>query len=779
MRPRINIKASSPYLPLFQRGSTRYKLVLGGRGSAKSFTVATALIDRTYDDYGTILFTRYTLVNAEVSILPEFVDKIERLGLQGDFTKSGNDLVNIRTGGRILFRGIKTSSGINTAALKSIPKLKMWVNDESEELVDETIFDTIDLSIRYNDAPAEVWLVANPPDIDHFLYRRFFKQRGIEDVWNGTKDDVTYIWTTYLTNPHLPDEYVALAERSKAVDMAYYEHVWLGHFATHKEGLIYKGWKEVTDAEWPLHLPCWYGCDWGFSNDPAAVLRVTYDPATHTVWLRELMYETGMLTADIARAIRRDIQGRDRIITIGKRQLLWRGGVLSCDGKVLDLTQPDDALDDAGFRGWEVAEARAALEAIERCDGEVYCDPARPEQIREMKINHGLWAMPAVNTDKVGRIEYLKYFDVRYIGDNIRQEVNAYCWEQSKNDKTQYINKPQDGNDHCFVADTIIATPEGGKRIAEIREGEIVLTSEGPRVVEKFWKNGYKEIRRYRLNFVTLVIEIEATKEHKVKTTNGWKQLNELKKGDEIFLLKSLTENCTTAIRAKNTTHGITSGCTASCGSTTTALSLRGIISTISTATRRIMTSAISHLSKAANIKADTSASRTQTPKSSSKRKSECGRLENSQKRGTKAPKGVRGIVSIASRKSASSAITFAPSAESRTEAKTQRQNTAPTSATQRHGAIAGSITRFGTARSAGKSSRPTVTQTQNVAASLVLQNIEETYIGEREVFDLTVADIHEYIAAGIVVHNCMDAASYGVVTHLRRQGIANKLGEQ
>ena len=452
MRPRINIKASSPYLPLFQRGGTRYKLVLGGRGSAKSFTVATALIDRTYDDDGTILFTRYTLVNAEVSILPEFVDKIERLGLQGDFTKSGNDLVNIRTGGRILFRGIKTSTGINTAALKSIPKLKMWVNDESEELVDETIFDTIDLSIRYNDAPAEVWLVANPPDIDHFLYRRFFKQRGIEDVWNGTKDDVTYIWTTYLTNPHLPDEYVALAERSKAVDMAYYEHVWLGHFATHKEGLIYKGWQEVTDAEWPLHLPCWYGVDWGFSNDPAAVLRVTYDPAMHTVWLRELMYETGMLTADIARAIRRDIQGRDRIITIGKRQLLWRGGVLSCDGKVLDLTQPDDALDDAGFRGWEVSEARAALEAIERCDGEVYCDPARPEQIREMKINHGLWAMPAVNTDKVGRIEYLKYFDVRYIGDNIRQEVNAYCWEQSKNDKTQYINKPQDGNDHLMDA---------------------------------------------------------------------------------------------------------------------------------------------------------------------------------------------------------------------------------------------------------------------------------------------------------------------------------------
>ena len=450
MRPRINIKASSPYLPLFRRGGTRYKLILGGRGSAKSFTVSTALIDRTYDDDGTILFTRFTMTNAEVSILPEFIDKIERLGLQGDFSKSGNDLVNIRTGGRILFRGIKTSSGINTAALKSIPKLKMWVNDESEELVDETIFDTIDLSIRYNDAPAEVWLVANPPDIDHFLYRRFFKDKGIEDVWNGVKDDVTYIWTTYLQNPYLPAEYVAMAEKSKAVDMSYYEHVWLGHFATHKEGLIYHGWQEVTDSDWPCHLPCWYGCDWGFFPDPAAAVRVAFDPDTHTVWLRELLYENERLTADIARVIKTDILRRKRIISIGEKRLIWEGGRLSYDGRPLDLSQPDDALLDAGFVGWEVEQAREEIERIERLDGIVYCDPSRNDQIREMKINQGLLATAGTNTDKAGRIQYLKYFDIKYIGSNIREEVRNYRWKPSKTDKTVFTGVPQDGGDHIL-----------------------------------------------------------------------------------------------------------------------------------------------------------------------------------------------------------------------------------------------------------------------------------------------------------------------------------------
>ena len=457
MRPRINIKASSPYLPLFTRGSTRYKLILGGRGSAKSFTVSTALIDRTYDDDGTILFTRFTLVNAEVSILPEFVDKIERLGLQGDFTKSGNDLVNIRTGGRILFRGIKTSSGINTAALKSIPKLKMWVNDESEELVDETIFDTIDLSIRYNDAPAEVWLVANPPDINHFLYRKFYKERGIEDVWNGVKDDVTYIWTTYLTNSHLPPEYIALAEKCKALDLEKYNRVWLGHFAMHKEGIIYKGWMPADDTMWPTHLRCWYGLDWGW-NDPTAIVRCTYDPETGIVWLKELCYRGEVSTEGIARIIKEDIYNRRRTLTVGGRTLVWEKGVLSYNDEALPLGELEKALKEREFVGWQATQVIEFVDGIIRYDGEIYCDPSRPEQVRSLKIDFGLWAISADNRDKFGRIQYIRYFDVCYIGDNIGEEQEGYRWKVDPKDKTKYLDEPQEFDDHLMDASNYAIT---------------------------------------------------------------------------------------------------------------------------------------------------------------------------------------------------------------------------------------------------------------------------------------------------------------------------------
>ena len=455
MRGEIEIYDDDLYFPLFVRGGTRYKLVLGGRGSAKSFTVSTALIDRTYDDDGTILFTRFTLTNAEVSILPEFIDKINQLGCQGDFIQSGNDLINIVSGGKILFRGIKTSSGINTAALKSIPKLKMWVNDESEELVDESVFDTIDLSIRYKNVPGEVWLVANPPDIDHFIYRRFFKEKGIADVWNGVKDNVTYIHTTYLNNTYLPEEYIALAEKCKAVDMEKYEHVWLGHFASHKEGLIYSGWKKVTDEDWPTHLRCWYGVDWGV-QDPTAIVRCTYDPETGILWYKELMYRGEYNISVIAGVIRNDILNRKRTFTVGDKTLVWENAQLTCDGEAItgDVGEQSfrESLKEHGIEGWKAGEVVEWVEGILRYDGEIYCDPARPENIKSLKIDEMLWATEANNRDKVGRIQYMRYFDVCYIGENIDGEVRGYRWKQAKNDKSRYIDEPQEENDHIMDA---------------------------------------------------------------------------------------------------------------------------------------------------------------------------------------------------------------------------------------------------------------------------------------------------------------------------------------
>ena len=182
----INHKYESLYT-----SPNRYHLVTGGRGSGKSFVVSLFLCHLTYEVGHVILYTRYTLKSAEISIIPEFKEKIELLKAQSDFYVTADEIVNVRTGSRIIFRGIKTSSGIQTANLKSIHGVTTWVIDEAEELVDKDIYVTINLSISTKGVQNRVIMVMNPVSIDHWIYQSFVK---------GRRDDTNYIHTDYTEN---------------------------------------------------------------------------------------------------------------------------------------------------------------------------------------------------------------------------------------------------------------------------------------------------------------------------------------------------------------------------------------------------------------------------------------------------------------------------------------------------------------------------------------------------------------------------------------------------
>ena len=138
------IKIHKKYKPIGETDS-RYYIVSGGRGSGKSFTINAILVMLTYEAGHTILFTRYTLTSAYISIIPEFIDKLELFNCVTDFHITKDEILNKKTGSKIIFRGIKTSSGDQTANLKSLQGITTWVIDEAEELTDEQKFDTIDL----------------------------------------------------------------------------------------------------------------------------------------------------------------------------------------------------------------------------------------------------------------------------------------------------------------------------------------------------------------------------------------------------------------------------------------------------------------------------------------------------------------------------------------------------------------------------------------------------------------------------------------------------------
>jgi len=276
---------------------SRYFICTGGRGSSKSFSINTFILLLTYEQGHVILFTRYTLVSAHISIIPEFIEKIELLGKEHEFLITKDEITNLVTGSKIIFKGIKTSSGQQTANLKSLAGVTTWVLDEAEELTDEDTFDKIDLSIRHKTKQNRVILILNPSTKEHFIYSRFFEQRGVNEGSNLTKSDTTYIHTTYEDNiSNLSESFINQIESIKRNNLQKFNHVILGGWLDKAEGVIYSNWKigEYLQTD----LSC-YGQDFGFSIDPTTLIQVSIDNKQKRIYAKELLFKAGLTTSDI------------------------------------------------------------------------------------------------------------------------------------------------------------------------------------------------------------------------------------------------------------------------------------------------------------------------------------------------------------------------------------------------------------------------------------------------------------------------------------------------
>ena len=278
---------------------SRYFVITGGRGSGKSYSLNSFLLLLTYEVGHVILFTRYTLTSAHVSIIPEFIDKIETADLNNDFYITKDEIINKITGSKILFKGIKTSSGTQTANLKSLAGVTTWVLDEAEELTDEDTFDKIDFSIRAKGIQNRVILVLNPATKEHFIYKRFFESKGVKDGSNIIKKDTTYIHTTYLDNyENLSESFILQIEDMKARRKQKYEHQILGGWLDKAEGVVFTNWSFGKFN--PNDLPTSFGLDFGFSIDPDTLIEVAIDKDHKKIYVKEHLYQNGLRMEQLA-----------------------------------------------------------------------------------------------------------------------------------------------------------------------------------------------------------------------------------------------------------------------------------------------------------------------------------------------------------------------------------------------------------------------------------------------------------------------------------------------
>tara|TARA_R110000751_G_scaffold293147_1_gene400637 strand:+ start:511 stop:1542 length:1032 start_codon:yes stop_codon:yes gene_type:complete len=238
-----------------------------------------------------------------MSIIPEFLEKIDLMGVAEHFEITKAEIKNKLTGSSIIFSGVKTSSGDQTAKLKSINAVTTFVLDEAEELVDEEVFDKIDFSVRAKGVRNRCILILNPTTKEHWIYQRFFQNRGVPDGHNGDMDNINYIHTTYLDNEkHLSKSFIVGLEDMRARRPEKFKHQIMGGWLDRAEGVIFTNW---SIGDFPRDMDVVFGSDFGFSVDPSTLVEVAVDKKMKKIWLRQYYYKAGLSTSQLYELNRR------------------------------------------------------------------------------------------------------------------------------------------------------------------------------------------------------------------------------------------------------------------------------------------------------------------------------------------------------------------------------------------------------------------------------------------------------------------------------------------
>lgn len=215
----MRIKASFPetFRKLFT--PKRYKAPYGGRGSAKSWSIAEALILIALEprllfpkaSKIRILCTREIQNSIKESVHKLLSDTIERLKLGHIFIITNSSII-CHNGSEFIFMGllrnvdqIKSTEGINIC----------WVS-EAHNVSDES-WDLLMPTIRAEDS--EIWIDFNPKYEHDATYQRW--------VVNPPENCISWL-VNYTDNPYFPEVLRVEMEQDKAKDFKLYEQKWLG-----------------------------------------------------------------------------------------------------------------------------------------------------------------------------------------------------------------------------------------------------------------------------------------------------------------------------------------------------------------------------------------------------------------------------------------------------------------------------------------------------------------------------------------------------------------------
>jgi phage terminase large subunit len=308
----IRQKFNSVYADVFTT-KARYIHIWGGRGRGGSYFGTDYFLHLiTQPKYFRGYIMRQVAGDIRESLWRDFNDRINEnetvdsklFGIQ-DFSMTAQYLP---TGNEIISKGFKKSSGNQTAKLKSIAGATHVLIEEGEETSEED-FNQLDDSLRTIKGEIQIIFIFNPPHKDHWIMKRWYnlipcEEKEFDGYYHATpKQDPSLlsIHSTYKDNiVNINETTITNFERYRLTNFEYYATMIRGLVSEGMKGLIYRKWRPISENEFnELPYPSFYGLDFGFSADPAALVEIKAH--NDRIYLKEHLYEQGYTNPMLAR----------------------------------------------------------------------------------------------------------------------------------------------------------------------------------------------------------------------------------------------------------------------------------------------------------------------------------------------------------------------------------------------------------------------------------------------------------------------------------------------
>ena len=224
------IRFPKKFEALFQPVKVRYRIFYGGRGGAKSWCFARALLAKGTKSPMRILCAREFQTSIKDSVHKLLSDQIYELNMESFYEITQTTIRGIN-GTEFIFAGIKN----NTNNIKSIEGIDIaWV--EEAQSVSANSWNVLIPTIRKQDS--EIWVSFNPELPTDDTWKRF--------VENPPESSVV-VKVNWNDNPWFPETLNLERLSLKSRDLSAYNNVWEGTTRNTVDGAIFG--KEMEQAE--------------------------------------------------------------------------------------------------------------------------------------------------------------------------------------------------------------------------------------------------------------------------------------------------------------------------------------------------------------------------------------------------------------------------------------------------------------------------------------------------------------------------------------------------